>query len=195
MKKVDNLEGKIFGELSVLSISNKRDNQGKILWNCKCSCGKQIFVRTYSLKNGTKSCGCKSKFPRVSDMALNQKYATYKTVALKKGLDFTLTKNEFFEIIKDDCNYCGGKPKVWSPYIDTNGNIFDRYKGKVDEQYMQSTSVFVNGIDRIDSSKGYIKSNVVACCSKCNIMKNVYSEKEFLNHVEQINRFQNNKKI
>lgn len=28
-----------------------------------------------------------------------------------------------------------------------------------------------NGIDRVDSSKGYTVDNCVSCCSRCNIMK------------------------
>jgi hypothetical protein len=35
---------------------------GKITWmQCRCVCGKEVLLRTYSFKNGnTKSCGCKT---------------------------------------------------------------------------------------------------------------------------------------
>ena len=36
------------------------------------------------------------------------------------------------------------------------------------------------GIDRIDSSVGYLKDNCVSCCSMCNYMKNNYTEEEFI---------------
>ena len=37
------------------------------------------------------------------------------------------------------------------------------------------------GLDRIDSSQGYLLTNVVPCCSLCNRMKNDYQENSFLN--------------
>lgn len=42
------------------------------------------------------------------------------------------------------------------------------------------------GIDRINSSLGYIKSNCLPCCTKCNMMKYTYSKKEFISHVGKI---------
>jgi hypothetical protein len=47
------------------------------------------------------------------------------------------------------------------------------------------------GIDRVDNSKGYILSNVVPCCSKCNFMKYTLSKQEFFNHIVQIIKYQN----
>jgi len=42
------------------------------------------------------------------------------------------------------------------------------------------------GIDRIDSSKGYIEGNVTPCCSRCNIMKNNMTVAEFEVHIRRI---------
>ena len=47
-----------------------------------------------------------------------------------------------------------------------------------------------NGIDRIDSSKGYTINNCVPCCTWCNVMKLNYNESEFLAHIRQIYNFQ-----
>lgn len=47
-----------------------------------------------------------------------------------------------------------------------------------------------NGIDRIDSSKGYTINNCVPCCTWCNVMKLNHSESEFLAHIRQIYNFQ-----
>ena len=47
-----------------------------------------------------------------------------------------------------------------------------------------------DGIDRLDSSKGYIENNVVPCCKICNIMKNKFPLDTFLNKVKKIyNKF------
>jgi hypothetical protein len=47
-----------------------------------------------------------------------------------------------------------------------------------------------NGIDRIDTHKGYVTSNVVSCCQMCNVMKWKYSKEEFLEHLERILKWQ-----
>lgn len=62
MRKYEDLLGKIFGRLRVLSKSkNYVTPKGKSLvtWECKCDCGNTISVLSNSLKRGhTKSCGC-----------------------------------------------------------------------------------------------------------------------------------------
>lgn len=57
MQKSEDLTGKRFGKLTVIS---KAENIGdSVSWNCICDCGKTKVIRGYSLKNGdTKSCGC-----------------------------------------------------------------------------------------------------------------------------------------
>ena len=59
--------GKKFGLLTVVSLSDKRDSSGKLLWDCICDCQlnkpiteqKHCYVTTGNLKSGgTKSCGC-----------------------------------------------------------------------------------------------------------------------------------------
>ena len=43
-----------------------------------------------------------------------------------------------------------------------------------------------NGIDRIDSSLGYLPDNVLPCCKICNYMKNNHSYKFFVEHIKKI---------
>lgn len=42
------------------------------------------------------------------------------------------------------------------------------------------------GIDRVNSTYGYIVDNIVSCCSVCNIMKTNMSLDMFINKIEQI---------
>lgn len=42
------------------------------------------------------------------------------------------------------------------------------------------------GIDRVDNSIGYIKTNLVPCCYRCNIMKHTSSKIEFINQMKKI---------
>lgn len=37
-----------------------------------------------------------------------------------------------------------------------------------------------NGIDRVDSNKGYVEDNCVGCCKRCNFMKYTMGQKQFL---------------
>lgn len=42
------------------------------------------------------------------------------------------------------------------------------------------------GVDRIDSKEGYTIENSRPCCTKCNMMKYVHSEEDFINHIKKI---------
>lgn len=42
------------------------------------------------------------------------------------------------------------------------------------------------GIDRIDSSIGYIKENCLPCCTQCNIGKNIYSQQQFISMCQRV---------
>ncbi len=91
--------------------------------------------------------------------------------ALSRDLEWALTPDEFEYLISRDCFYCGEKPR--------SIQHLKRYT-KVKQQ------LFVNGIDRIDSSKGYFLENCVPCCTMCNRMKSNYSYRDFINHVHKI---------
>ena len=52
------ITGRQFGRLTALQFDH-RDKNGKAIWKCICSCGKETVVRYDSLISGnTKSCGC-----------------------------------------------------------------------------------------------------------------------------------------
>lgn len=57
MKRRD-LTGMTFGRLTAHEVCG-HDKQGKPIWRCTCSCGRETQVRAYSLLRGdTQSCGC-----------------------------------------------------------------------------------------------------------------------------------------
>lgn len=61
MPKFEDLTGQRFGYLTVIKKAGKNKSD-KILWLCKCDCGKLKIIQGASLKNGrTKSCGCLRK--------------------------------------------------------------------------------------------------------------------------------------
>ena len=57
IKGLNDLTGRRFGKLTVISLDRK-DNKN-YFWMCACDCGKKSVVRGRNLKSGkTRSCGC-----------------------------------------------------------------------------------------------------------------------------------------
>jgi len=101
-------------------------------------------------------------------------YFSYKSRSDKKGLQFKMSKCVFDILTNRSCYLCG----------------------------KQTTKTHQNGLDRIDSSIGYIENNVYTCCGNCNYMKNNYSYKYFIdkclliyNHNKEIEIIPNNEII
>jgi hypothetical protein len=88
-------------------------------------------------------------------------YSNYKRSAEYKNLDFTITYEEYLELVAKDCHYCG--------IIQDRG---------------------FNGIDRKDQTQGYLLENCVSCCKICNYMKGSTSDEVFIKRVEHILTFQ-----
>lgn len=86
----------------------------------------------------------------------------------RKNREFTLSPEEFIEIILSNCFYCGRLP---------SNNL---YKGK------ERRSFNYSGIDRVNNDLGYIKSNCVPCCSSCNSAKGIKPVEEFYSWVEDV---------
>lgn len=101
-------------------------------------------------------------------------YNTYKKRANRKNITFNLTFEEFDCLIQKQCYYCNNEPQFPSEKtIKERGNI-------------NEPNFAHNGIDRLDSNKGYTKENCVPCCPKCNMMKWVLNETEFFTQIIKI---------
>jgi len=90
----------------------------------------------------------------------------YKNNAELRGIPFQLGPSTFRSITEQDCTYCGAKPTPSSLHIKKFNGAW-RW----------------NGIDRVDSSKGYIYGNVVPCCSLCNKLKSNLEQSDFLDQL------------
>lgn len=59
MGKFIDITGKRFGLVSILRKTDERTKDNRIVWECRCDCGKVLFRSAKDLKSGhTKSCGC-----------------------------------------------------------------------------------------------------------------------------------------
>ena len=177
MKYIKDLSGKIFGDWAVLEFGRVADC-GSVYWKCECSCGNVVQVQSGHLKSGVSS---KCKLCSNREKALARKktdlhyanrlvYNRYKISAKMMNLGFKINIDEFSFLIHENCAYCGSAPS----------NEF-RIK-----RSSSSKILLYNGIDRVDSSKGYILENCVSCCFQCNRSKNSLTNAQFLSWIESV---------
>lgn len=164
--------------ITVLSFSHY-DKRHRKYYNCICNCGKTKTIQGSLLKSGnTKSCGCLSIEARKKKLlpnnagVINQIILGYKRHAKDRKIEWNLSFDEVFVLLKTNCNYCGLPPSNNKRTKNCNGFMY-------------------SGIDRVDSSIGYIKNNVVSCCNQCNKSKLSLSKKDFLSWVKRVYDYQN----
>jgi hypothetical protein len=171
----DDLTGKIFGKLIVIKLSRMCKNND--YWWVKCECGNEKEIKGSSLKskNPTMSCGCHRKENarnlRLKEYGLatfNQVFKSYKLNAKNRGFEFQLNKEKFNKLTHQNCFYCGCEPSNICISQSENGDYI------------------YNGIDRIDSTKGYTEDNVVTCCRRCNEAKMSETQPDFLSWIDRV---------
>jgi len=166
--------GDTMGDLTVIKLDYK-DHRSRRFLLCRCVCGKEKVIQGSLITSGnTKSCGCRiQKNARLrvkpnSEASFNLVYNSYRCHAKNRNLEFLIPKEKFREISQLECHYCGaGLSNVCRSPHDSGDFIH-------------------NGIDRIDSKKGYISGNVVACCKLCNIAKKDHSVNDFLQWIKRV---------
>lgn len=174
--------GQKFGRLTVLEYIDR--NKGYL---CECECGNKTNARSWSLKTGRhESCGCLAKeklakrnFKEGFIALKNEIYKNYSKAAKRRGYSFELTKDEFFELIAGNCEYCGIKPST--EWFGTKRTIIDTSEFKY------------NGVDRVDNNEGYTIENSVSCCKFCNNAKNTMTTEEFMEWITRVYKYQQGK--
>lgn len=176
--------GDRYGGLEILEVisSNISGKHTKL----KCLC---YYCNTISVKSSTNikkrnSCGCqqrissswKNKGPKTiprqlpfGEAAKNNLEHQYKRSAKKRNLEYNLTNEQFLDLVKSKCYYCGEE-----------GTSIKKGLGK------SSGDFYYVGIDRVDNTKGYLLENCVSCCWKCNNMKHTLNQKDFFDHISKI---------
>lgn len=182
MKRLTNdLIGKKFGKLTVLRFVgyDGKSSKNRSWWECQCECGKVKNLSRDGLINAkTRSCGCErlNRYPNREIRLYKRYYTVYKSNAKLKKREFNLDFEMFISITKQDCFYCGTSP---------NKVFIDRDR----KDLLSDTTIKCNGVDRVDSLKGYTLDNVVPCCQTCNLMKLDMSTDAFLSKIEQIYKY------
>lgn len=86
-----------------------------------------------------------------------RKYSQARSNAKQKNIQFLLTMEEYLELYKKPCFYCG-----------------------------KASGDTGCGLDRVDNTIGYMITNVVPCCSHCNQMKINLPLDIFLQRIRQV---------
>lgn len=103
-------------------------------------------------------------------------FSDYRRNALTRAILWAITIEEFTLIATMNCHYCGAKPKrIKRKFTDGSG-----LKGIV------ISIEKVNGIDRVNSSLGYVASNCVPACKRCNQGKNDLSARKYIEHCRRV---------
>ena len=93
--------------------------------------------------------------------------------AKKNNRKFDITQKEFGKLTSSKCHYCSSLPSMIK-----RGGKYNQKSVWGNYQY--------NGIDRVDNSIGYVKSNCVPCCVICNRAKNKMTYNDFMCYINRI---------
>ena len=152
--------GEVFGDWCVVKYDSHND-RGVATFQVSCKlCGKKKIRSIQDLKRSTR-CKCRSGVAQLGGSS--QQNACYRTIVkknekLKERESLWISIEEMIDMHKMDCIYCG------TNY--TESNNWQGYKH--------------NGIDRVNSSKGYIHGNVQPCCRVCNTIKGEMNHSDFI---------------
>lgn len=153
-------------------------------WLMKCECGvqREVGLKNY-LRGRSRSCGCYRRESSKEDIggrqwrslspgeaAKNNLILIYKRGAVKRGLTYELTVEQFTELTSSRCHYCNKPP---------NRTHLPTAKG-INKEYIY------NGIDRKDNTKGYVIENCIPACTECNRAKGVLTYDEFVAHLDAL---------
>ena len=152
MTKLTGLQpGSKYGRLTVIKyagIHKKPCGSTQCSYECLCDCGNRVTVLMQALKSGnTKSCGCLANEvkhnKRLPDHkgVINHIILQYKRHAKDRNLCWELDYENVRNLILSPCFYCGAE--------NSNHKVTKNCKEGFDH----------NGIDRIDSSRGYFLFN------------------------------------
>lgn len=142
MSRKLNLDGQVFGRLTVIREAAKRGEL--IAWLCKCSCGNTNIVTTHDLRgNKTKSCGC-----------LNHENKSQQTHGDCASLEY-----KAWTAMKDRC--CGVNHSAYESYHGRGITICERWIYSY-ENFLQDMGRKPDpkmSLDRIDNDGNYCPEN------------------------------------
>lgn len=196
MSKLKAAVGTKIARLEIISYTpNHKGIRATYLTRCECGTEKTLEASSV-LTGNAKSCGCLNDEQRRT-VGPNKRNAiphlrgfkalmnSYTAKAKRRNQVFDINNEDFLRLTSSNCHYCGIEPKTVKK--------MGRYKGMTEETFERAKYVY-NGLDRIDNNIGYIITNVVPCCKKCNYAKHTSSQTEWKEWIDRFVSFQLSKK-
>ncbi len=157
----------MFNKLAVVSYEGPSNKYRFI-----CQCGNERVHSFQRVASGEiKSCGKCGKGGRpLLENSLGAKRAVwqrYKQSAKRRGIEFSISTEDFYSLITLPCSYCKSPPKT-SMKLNAHPDFL------------------YTGLDRVNNSAGYTLNNVVPCCSVCNFSKAGMSLDEWKNWITAV---------
>lgn len=176
-RSAKDISGQTFGGWRVLSEIPREERPDKTknrAWLCECLCGTRQALALPQLKKSKVGCrACSSKINGQTQRLrpYESVYRSAKTsitnkLGRKQVYDFTITYEEFLEIVETGkCHYCHA-PLSWAKHMSKERCVAYR-------------------LDRKNNALGYVTGNVAACCKRCNYSKGAnYSYEEWYRMTE-----------
>ncbi len=138
------------------SLIEFRTATDKVCIECRTSptlvcaeCGEEKDLSHFTSRDRRSASGfskrcaaCSRKRRRADNLTMASRYSLAKSTAKRTNRAFTLSREQFAELVSQPCHYCS------HPLNETG-----------------------SGLDRLDPDRGYTEDNVVPCCKMCNWVK------------------------
>ena len=166
MSKLIDITGKQMGDWTIIK-KIKVSGISRAMFLCRCKCGIEKEISGNKLRKGnTKHYRCNKRKVSTKESFYKDLIYKYRSGAKNRNYEFSLLKDEFIEITKQNCVYCGAEPS--------------------NSKTIHEDTFYYSGLDRINNNLGYVKTNVSPCCIQCNQAKSNLTQKQFKQHVLKI---------
>jgi len=169
----EDITGKKFGKWTVLYKLTKPDRNRSLRWWCKCECGYETSKVAVHLSSGvSKGCRkCAEKAFAIKPVSMRTLYLSAKSGAKDRGLKFQITEQDMMNLFLAQNKRCA--------LTNRKLEIFSATK-------LHKRSETTASLDRIDSFKGYVKSNIQWVHKWVNIMKWKLPQGEFISLCKEV---------
>lgn len=142
------MSGLRVGRLSVVRLDRRDDASRQVIWECRCGCGKLVFLSGAELRGHTKSCGCLKKEDLANRTRTHGKSRTPEYKAYHEMIKRCYNENR-----SDYHRYGGRGIRVSDEWLGKGG--FEKFLCEIGERPSPSHSV-----DRKDNMGNYGPGNV-----------------------------------